>query len=134
MLDDIAKLILRISAGAMMTLHGIAKFEEGIERIKASMLGLHLPEFVAYGVYLGEFIAPILLILGLFTRLSSLCIIITMIIAAIVASGSDMFSLNQYGGWIVELQALYASICLALRFSGGGKLALVPRSWLAARL
>lgn len=127
---DIAKLILRLSAGVLLFLYGIKKLG-GIEAIKQAMLGLNLPEFVAYGVYLGELIAPILLILGLFTRLASLSIIITMIVAAIVASGGDIFALNKYGGWIIEVQALYIGICLALVFLGSGRFALIRKGLLA---
>ncbi len=126
-MQDFGILILRLNVGILMLLHGLEKIYNGIDRIKDSVVAFSLPELMAYGVYLGEFLAPILIILGVFTRLASLALIFTMFFASFVVLGGNFegyLSLNEYGGWIVELQALYAFSCLALIFLGPGRFSL----------
>lgn len=124
---DVGRLILRLSVGGLMFLHGINKIENGIGGIEGAMQGIGLPSFIAYGVYVGEVLAPILLILGVCVRLNALMIIGTMIVAALVVTGGEIFALNQHGGWIIELQGLYLFGALALVFLGSGKFGLYKR-------
>lgn len=65
---DLGILILRLSVGILMLLHGIAKLSHGAEGIEQMLAASGLPSFIAYGVYVGEVIAPLLIILGLGTR------------------------------------------------------------------
>lgn len=125
--SDIGKFILRVSVGVLMLLHGISKIQNGIGGIEGAMEGLGLPSFVAYGAYIGEVLAPILLILGVCVRFSALMVIGTMIIASIVVTGGDIFALNQHGGWIVELQGMYLLSALAIVFLGSGRIGLYKR-------
>ena len=125
--SDIGKFILRLSVGVLMLLHGISKIQNGIGGIEGAMEGLGLPSFVAYGAYIGEVLAPILLILGVCVRFSALMVIGTMIIASIVVTGGDIFALNQHGGWIVELQGMYLLSALAIVFLGSGRIGLYKR-------
>jgi len=69
--EDIGKLILRLSIAGLMLFHGFAKLINGIDGIKGLVTNAGLPEFIAYGVYFGEIVFPILIIFGLFTRISS---------------------------------------------------------------
>lgn len=46
---DLGILILRLSVGVLMLLHGIAKLQHGAEGIEALVAGSGLPTFVAYG-------------------------------------------------------------------------------------
>ncbi|GAB1466098.1 hypothetical protein MASR2M54_15980 [Aliarcobacter cryaerophilus] len=69
--EDIGKLILRVSIAGLMLFHGFFKLFNGIDGIKYLVTQAGLPEFFAYGVYLGEILFPILIIIGLFTRISS---------------------------------------------------------------
>lgn len=124
---DVGRFILRLGVGALMLLHGVHKIQNGIGGIESAMQSLGLPSFVAYGVYVGEVLAPALLIFGVCTRLSALAIIITMCVAALVASGGEIFALNQYGGWVVELQGLYLVGALGILCLGSGKIALSRR-------
>ena len=53
MTDDLGKLVLRVSVGVLILLHGIFKLQNGVDGI-AGMLGNNgLPAFLAYGVYIG---------------------------------------------------------------------------------
>ena len=79
--DDMGKLVLRLTLGILMLFHGISKLEKGIDGIKFLVTKNGLPEFLAYGVYLGELVVPILLIIGLYTRISSFIYATTMAFA-----------------------------------------------------
>src|SRR5919204_3990489 len=66
--DDIGKLLLRIALGGILLFHGVFKLTHGVEWIKQPLAALGLPGFLAYGTYLAEVVAPVLLILGYRTR------------------------------------------------------------------
>ena len=69
--NDIGLLILRLSVGVMMLLHGISKLFNGLGGIQSILASNNMPEFLSYGVLIGEVVAPILIIVGLKTRLSA---------------------------------------------------------------
>ena len=91
--EDIGKLILRVSIAVLMLFHGFAKLQNGIDGIKFLVTSAGLPEFFAYGVFLGEVVFPILIILGLFTRISSFFFAFTMVFAVFLAHSADIFTL-----------------------------------------
>ncbi|HBM08808.1 MAG TPA: GntR family transcriptional regulator, partial [Pseudomonas sp.] len=85
MTDDLGKLVLRVSVGVLILLHGIFKLQNGVDGI-AGMLGNNgLPAFLAYGVYIGEVVGPALVILGVFTRIGALLIAGNMLVAFLLA-------------------------------------------------
>lgn len=126
--NDLGLLILRISLGLLMLLHGIAKLTHGIDFLGGMFQNLGLPSFFAYSVYIGEIVAPILLIIGYRTRLVAIVFALTMIVAVAMAHASDLFTLSETGGWAVELQGLYFFGAVALFFTGGGKFAVSSTS------
>lgn len=83
-----------------------------------------LPSFIAYGVYVGEVVVPLFIIFGFGTRVASAILAFNMIVAVAMAHSGDIFSLNDAGGWTIELPALYFFGAAALIFTGGGKYAL----------
>lgn len=121
---DLGLLILRLAVGILMLLHGIAKLQHGIGGIEALTEAAGLPSFVAYGVYVGEVIVPIFIILGFATRAAALVFAFNCFTAAMLAHAGDIFTLNATGGWSVELLGLFFFGALALVFTGGGKYAL----------
>ena len=121
---DIGLLILRISIGSLMLLHGISKIQNGVEGMKGMLSAKGLPEFMAYGAYIGEVIAPILLIIGAFVRPSAFFIASTMIMAIFLAHSGNIFSLGKSGGSMIELPLLYLFGSAALIFTGAGKFAV----------
>ena len=122
--EDIGKLILRFSIAGLMLFHGFSKLFNGIDGIKFLVTKAGLPEFMAYGVYLGEIIFPILIIFGLFTRISSLFFALTMVFAIFLAHSSDIFVLDENGGLLIELPLLYLLTSISLMFIGAGKYSL----------
>ncbi|SBV93868.1 DoxX family protein [uncultured Dysgonomonas sp.] len=121
---DLGLLILRLSIGVLMLMHGIAKLMHGAGGIEQMLEASGLPAFIVYGVYVGEVIAPLFIILGLGTRVAAAIFAFNMIVAVGMAHGADLFALSEAGGWAIELPALYFFGAVALVFTGGGKYAL----------
>jgi len=122
--NDLGLLILRLTLGGLMLFHGIAKMVHGIEGIQSMLSNKGLPSFFAHGVYVGEVIVPLLLILGFRTRLAALVFAFNMLVAMLLAHSGDIFSLSKHGGWAVELIALFLFGAIALFFTGSGKHAI----------
>jgi putative oxidoreductase len=122
--EDLGKLILRLTIGGLLLLHGISKVRNGIDWMPAMLTAKNLPEALKWGVYVGELLAPVLVILGLFTRPAAFLILVNMGIATYVAKMDGIASLNKGGGWALELEALYGLGALAICFLGAGKLSL----------
>ncbi|MGN5592450.1 DoxX family protein [Stutzerimonas nitrititolerans] len=121
MTDDMGKLVLRLSVGVLMLLHGIFKLQNGVGGI-AGMLGSQgLPGFLAYGVYLGEVVGPVLVIIGLYTRVGAVLIIGNMLVALALAHSQELFSLGSMGGWELELQGMFLFGAVAIALLGAGK-------------
>lgn len=121
--NDVGKLILRVSIGAMMLLHGLNKLS-GIDFIMGKFTEMGLPGFLGYSVYLGEIIAPLMLIVGFRSRIAGLLIAATMVIATMMVHSGDVFTRTKTGAWGIELQALYFFGGLAIYYLGGGKYSL----------
>lgn len=126
MTEDIGKLVLRLALGVLMLLHGISKVVNGVDGIVGMVTGLGLPAAVAYGVYLGEVVGPLLVIVGLYTRVGALLIAGNMLFALLLAHRAELFTLAPTGGWALELQGmlLFGAVAVLLlgagRFSVGG--------------
>jgi putative oxidoreductase len=103
-----------------MFFHGISKLN-GIVGIKGMLSATVFPEFLAYGVYIGEILAPILLIIGFKTRLAALILVINVVFIIIVAHSSSIFALSQHGGLALENIYFYLFSSIAVFFLGGGK-------------
>ena len=125
-LEDLGKLVLRLTVGILMLFHGLNKLFHGIGPVEAMVAAQGLPAFFAWAVYLGELIAPLCLILGLYTRAGGLLIFINMIVAIALAHMGHLTQFSGTGGWRLELQALYmfGGLTVAMlgagRFSAGG--------------
>lgn len=125
---DLGLLVLRLSVGILMLLHGVFKMTHGIGMIEDIVAANGLPTFIAYGVYVGEVVVPMLIILGVATRISSAILAFNCLVAALLVHSSDVFALSKTGGWAVELLGLFFFGALALVFTGGGKYALSTRN------
>lgn len=126
-MSDLGKLILRLTVGGMMLPHGIHGLMNGIDFVKASVADNGLPAFVAYGVYIGEFVAPLALILGFCTRMSGFILFINMMFTFILVHRHGLLKFNDYGAFELELNYLYAGAGLAIAFIGGGNWVLAPK-------
>ncbi|SHM75318.1 DoxX family protein [Flavobacterium chilense] len=122
--NDFGLLILRITIGLLMLLHGISKFGGGLEFISGMLVEKGLPGFFAYGVLIGEILAPVLLIIGFRTRIAAIIYAVNCLVAVLMVHSADIFKLSDHGGWELELLGLYFFGSLVLFFTGGGKYAL----------
>lgn len=127
-LDDLGKLTLRLALGILLLLHGLAKLDGGVGGIGNMLAGYGLPAVLAYGVYLGEILAPILIILGIYTRLGGLMALINMLFAIGLAHMGQLFTLGRSGGWALELQGMFLFAALAVILLGAGSHSLGGRN------
>ncbi|KAB7627666.1 DoxX family protein [Alkalilimnicola sp. S0819] len=125
--DNLAKLILRLTLGILILLHGIAKLRSGVSGIEGMLAGHGLPAFIAYGVYIGEVLAPILLIIGYYARVGAALIVVNMLFALFLVHSDEFFQLGGNGGWALELQGMFLFTALALAISGPGRMSLNNR-------
>jgi len=121
MADDAGKLILRLTLGILMLLHGIAKIFDGIDGLEKTVAGAGLPSVLAYGVYVGEVLAPLLVIFGFYARFGAAIIVVNMLFAIFLAHRTDLFLLTRSGGWALELQGFFLFTALALVFMRPGR-------------
>jgi putative oxidoreductase len=124
--DDHGKLVLRVVLAALLLFHGVSKLMGGIGFISGMLEKVGAPAALGYLVYVGEVIAPLLILIGLYTRAAALVVAMNMIVALLLVHTSQFFTMADTGGWALELQGMYlgAAIVLALlgagRFSVGG--------------
>ncbi len=118
---DLGKLIVRLTLGGLLLFHGISKLLNGVGFIEGQLASHGLPTILAYGVYIGEVIAPLMVLLGYQTRIGALIIIFNMIVAIALVHGHQLLTLSSNGGWALELQGFFLFIALAVLFLGPGK-------------
>jgi len=120
--DNLGKLFLRIAVAVIIFFHGWYKLTHGIGWIQGMLDGAG---FLAYGTYVAELIAPVMIIVGFRTRLAALFIIVDMVSAFILVLKGAIISVKEMGGgWAVEIEAMLLLCSLALLFMGAGKYAV----------
>jgi putative oxidoreductase len=123
--EDTGKLVVRLMTGVLLLFHGIAKAKSGVDWMTPMLAAHHLPGFISYGVYIGEIVAPIFLIIGVFTRPAGAIIAFNMVMAVLLVRLGDIAKLSERsGGWAIELEALFALGGVAVYCLGSGKYAL----------
>lgn len=113
---DIALLVLRIIGGGFMLAHGIPKLMKlfaGGEIQFANPFGIGAGPSLALTVF-AEVLCAGLILIGLKTRLATIPLIITMLVAALMIHGADPFGKK-------ELALMYLGVYTALLMLGSGK-------------
>jgi len=123
--DDTGKLLLRLAVGGLMLFHGLHKAIDGVDGIAGMLVAKGLPGFIAYGVLVGEVIAPILIILGILTRPAALVLAFTMVVAWLMVGTGKTFALDAVGAWALESLGEVFVGALAVAFLGAGRYAMV---------
>jgi putative oxidoreductase len=118
------KLLLRLTCGCLLFLHGSFKVFGGIDSVKTMVAEAGLPSFLAYGTIIGEFVAPVFLVIGWKTRIAALIIAFNMLMSILVAHRDIMFRVNEYWGWMIELNVFYMMTALVIFFIGAGRYSL----------
>ncbi|MDP9898564.1 DoxX family protein [Variovorax ginsengisoli] len=123
-LDDAGKLLLRLTIGLLILLHGIAKLSTGPGFVVSMLEKAGLPGSIGYLVYVGEVIAPLLMIVGLWTRAAAAVVAFNMVIAFALVHMGSLFTIGKQGGWALELQGLFLFGALAVVLLGAGRLSI----------
>jgi putative oxidoreductase len=124
---DLGKFLLRLGVGGLLLFHGIHKMINGFQGIKDLLSANNLPEILWLGVPLGEILAPLCILFGVFTRISALIVAIFMFFSIYLAHAAEVLVLGQTGAPAIELNLLYLLGALALFFIGSGRYALYKR-------
>jgi putative oxidoreductase len=108
--------LLRWATAGMLLLHGISKMLNGLAPIEGLVAKAGLPVFIAYGVLIGELVAPLLVLANVLVGPAALVMAFNMVVAVALAHASQFFTLGKSGGWALELQGMYffASLAIAL--------------------
>lgn len=126
-LHDAARLLLRIALGLLVLLHGIAKLRGGMAGIEGMVIAQGLPGFLAYGVLVGEVLAPLMLIAGFHARIGGVLVAVNMLFAIALAHAGELGRFNAAGGWALELQGMFLATAVAVALLGPGRYAINQR-------
>jgi putative oxidoreductase len=121
-------LIIRLTVGLLLLPHGISKLINGIDWLGGLLSNVSLPPSMRYGVFIGEIIAPTLIIIGFRTRIAALFVAFNMFMTVFLAHQNLVFTIRSSGSWAIELNALFFFGALALFFTGGGKYCVSTKS------
>lgn len=116
---DIMLLVVRLVIGALLITHGHPKFmklisEEPVQFV--SLFGMSMELSLTLAMF-AEFICAILIMLGLFTRVAAIPIIINMLVIVFVVHSADPIGKK-------ELPLLYLVSYIYIFFMGAGKYSL----------
>ncbi len=114
-LTDYGLMVFRLMLGVFILVHGWQKL------INFEMLRLVFPDPIGIGslaslslIIFAEFVCSILIIIGLFTRLATIPLIVGMSVAAFVIHGNAPFATK-------ELSMLYSVFGVGLLLTGAGR-------------
>ena len=119
--EDAGKLLLRVALGALLLAHGLTKLVGGPGFVLDVVAKAGLPTVLGYGVYIGEVVAPLLLIAGVWTRAAGAIVAVNMVFAVLLVHVGQLFTLSETGGWALELQGLYLAAAVAVALIGAGR-------------
>ena len=113
-----ALLVLRLGFGILMAHHGYQKFSNyhQTEGFMMNFMGIGKSASTALVIF-AELFCSILIILGLFTRLACIPLIIVCFVIVFKATGADYFGKSEIG-------VLYLTTFVALLFTGAGKISV----------
>jgi putative oxidoreductase len=109
---------IRIISGILILIHGYSVFDtvkmDGMAKYLGSELGLPLPLLMAYLAKCAEFFGGLLFVIGLFTRLVSIPLVITMAVAVFGAHNGEITGEAEHA-------FLFLLVFAAFFFIGSGK-------------
>jgi putative oxidoreductase len=125
---DLSWLVVRLTAGGMLLVHGITKvlpmaekgFSATIEAFAAGSMarrGIEPALYAAYAVFFLETIGAVMIMLGLFTRFIAAAAAVQFAVITFVAHWPQGFTWSR-GGW--EYPLFWGLILFAIALRGGG--------------
>lgn len=115
--QEIGTFLLRVILGVTFLLHGLSKFQGGLENTSGWFQSIGIPGFMAYVVGTIELVGGIALILGIGTRIISALLIIIMAGAIVYVKFPAGFMGNGEGTGF-ELDLILMIIALHLVLNG----------------
>ena len=111
--------VLTIGLGVLMLSHGVDKVVNGVDFIIPLLEAYNIPyaKYVSYWVYVGEVLAPLLLIFGYYIRIAGAIIVFDMLVTLFLVYHDEILILTEHASWSVETPLLYLIIGLALLLS-----------------
>jgi len=131
-LDHYGKLVLRLTVGILLLMHGVAKIFSGVDWLDGMLVNAGLPVFFKWGAYVGEVVAPLLVILGVYARIGGALIVVQMLFALSLAHipYGHLTMIGQEGAWELETQAFFLFGGLAIALFGSGRFGLnIGKCW-----
>jgi putative oxidoreductase len=115
---EVSTLILRLVLGVTFFVHGLVKFQGGIENIVGWFDSIGLPGVLAYGVAGLEMVGGIALVVGLGSRIVSALFVLLMLGATVKVKLAGGFLGNGQGaGWELDLALLVMALFIAINDS-----------------
>ncbi|OLS36200.1 DoxX family protein [Bacillus sp. MRMR6] len=115
---EVGTLILRVILGFTFFIHGLVKFQGGIENIAGWFESIGLPGFFAYAVALLEMVGGIALMIGLGSRIVSALFVLLMLGATFKVKLAGGFLGNGQGaGYELDLALLAMALVIAINDS-----------------
>ncbi|OIK11336.1 oxidoreductase [Bacillus sp. MUM 116] len=115
---EVGTIILRVILGITFFIHGLAKFQGGIENIAGWFSSMGLPGFMAYVVASFEILGGILLVIGLGSRVVAALFVLLMAGATLKVKLAVGFLGNgQMAGYELDLAFLAMAIFIAINGS-----------------
>lgn len=113
--QQLATLLLRIMLGASFLIHGLSKFQGGVDNTAAWFDSIGLPGGLAYVVAIIEVLGGILMILGIATRYVAIAFVAIMLGAIFSVKAANGFLGNDQGtGYELELVLAVMAIYFVL--------------------
>jgi len=130
-LDNYGKLVLRLMVGLLLLVHGFSKIQNGVDWLDGMLMNAGLPVFFKWGAYVGEVVAPLLVILGIYARAGGLLIVVQMLFALSLAHNLPVELVTINGGsWALETQAFFLFGGLSIALLGSGRMGLnIGKCW-----
>jgi len=128
--EDLGKLLLRVTLAVIVLFHGIFKLTHGVAWIEQPLAAFGLPGFLAYGTYVAEVVAPLLIAVGYRARLAALVIGFDMLMAIVLVLRTQIFRTSERSGaWGIEVEAMILLVSLAVFCLGSGRYRLGGGRW-----
>ena len=119
--EDAGKLLLRLAVGILILLHGIAKLRFGLGDVVPALERAHIPAILGHLIYIGEVVAPILMIAGYWTRPAALVVAATMAVALVLGHPRELFQMTDHGGLLLEVQWMFFAGAATVALIGAGR-------------
>ena len=120
---DLGLLLLRLVFGGTFFMHGFQKLIHGTAGDVQILVNGGLPGQLIHFVYISEMLAPALIVLGIYTRISILIVIGTMLVIFYVLPFP--IGLTEHGALNIESHLFFTVVPLALFFTGPGRYRLM---------